>query len=237
MGPEPANDVIALVTGGYKNLGKEISKQLKDHGYRVMATYRSDQDLARKTSEELGIEVHYADMTDERDISQLFSHLRSRNLRVCILVNNISSFPVGPILDMDLDVIDEAYRSTFRSAYLTSVEAVKDMKEEGWGRIINISMAGTVTSKGFRMVAVHGAMKSALNVLTLSLAEELKEFNINVNGVLPGIIDREDRSDEWRRSMERIAPGGQLTDDISVAVKVMELLSGDQITGKLEEVL
>lgn len=237
MGPAPAEDVVALVTGGYKNLGKEISKQLKDHGYRVVATYRSDQDLARKTSEELGIEVHYADMTDEGDISKLFSHLRSRNLKVCILVNNISSFPVGPILDMGPDVIDEAYRSTFRSAFLTMIEAVKDMKEEGWGRIINISMAGTVTSKGYRMVAVHGAMKSALNVLTLSLAEELREFNIDVNGVLPGIIDREDRPDEWRRSMERIAPGRQLTDDISVAVKVMELISGDQITGKLEEVL
>ena len=228
---------VALVTGGYKNLGKEISRQLKDIGYRVIATYRSDKDLARKTSEELGIEVHYANMSDEMDVKGLFSHLRSRDLRVAVLVNNISSFPMGPLLEMSTDVLDEAYRSTYRSAFLTSIEAVRDMKNYGWGRIVNISMAGTERSKGYSTVAVHAAMKSALNTLTLSFAEELKEFNIHVNGILPGIIDRDDRSDEWRETMRRLSPDGELTDDRIVARRVIELISSDMMTGELIEVI
>lgn len=232
----PSDDNVALVTGGYKNLGREISKLLKDRGYHVIATYRTDMKEAERTSKELGIEVHYADMSSPEDISSLFTHLRSRGLRVSVLVNNISSFPVGSLQEMDIKDLDDAYRSTFRSAYLTAMEALPDMRNIGWGRIINISMAGTSQIRAFTTVAIHASMKTALNVLTLSLAKELSGSGITVNGILPGIIDRPGMDENWRDKMKRVSDTTVLPTDIEVAGTAMKVIEDNDLNGQLLEV-
>jgi NAD(P)-dependent dehydrogenase (short-subunit alcohol dehydrogenase family) len=158
-------------------------------------------------------------------------------LKVTVLINNISSFPVGPLLDINTRDLDEAYRSTYRSVLLSSKEVVKDMKEMGWGSIINISMAGTNEIKPYRTVAVHASMKTALNIITLSMSSELKDLNINVNAILPGIIDREDGDEKWRVEMKRISPGGELTTIEDVSSEVVKLVMDTDRTGELLEVL
>jgi 3-oxoacyl-[acyl-carrier protein] reductase len=115
-------------------------------------------------------------------------------------------------------------------------QALLPMMNLGWGRIINIGMAGINEIKAYRDVAAHAAAKTALAVLTKSWALELKKDNITVNMVSPGIIDFPARDEKWRRKMKRIAGSGELTSPNEVARAVRFLAERGDVTGRIVEV-
>jgi NAD(P)-dependent dehydrogenase (short-subunit alcohol dehydrogenase family) len=227
---------VALVTGGYKNIGEEISKQLVALGHTVVATYRSDDQKARRTSKELGIQVHKADMSDEEDVKHLFKVLHSEGMAVGYLVNNVSSFPQGPLLEMDPNEFRAAFESCVHSAFYCTNLAVKDMIGFGGGSIVNIGMAGAGKVKGYGNVAAHGAAKTALAVLTKSYALELETYKIKVNMVSPGIVDRPDRDEIWRERMRTITQAGSLVTEEDVATAVVGLLLKSDLTGSILDI-
>ncbi len=235
--PDPSSKKVALVTGGYKKIGLEISKALKDMGYNVIATYRSDPDIALKASEEIGFEVLHADMSKEEDVKDLFSNLRSRGVFVSVLVNNVSSFPRGPLIGMDPHEFRQAFESCVYSSFYSINEAVKDMRRNVGGSIINIGMAGTQDVKGYIDVAAHASAKTALAVLSMSLGRELEDEDISVDLVSPGLVDDPERDDDWRERMRRISPSGDLVSRTDIARAVITLLKDRKIGGRIVEII
>ncbi len=232
-GPE---GTVALVTGGYRNLGYNISKGLKEDGYTVIATYRSDHKAAVKASMELDIPVYKTDMSIKKEVLELFSKIEADHGKVSILVNNVSTFPTGPLQKLSHEDFEDAFKSTVFASNLTINRALLNMLDIGWGRIINIGMSGAHEIKAYRDIAAHASAKTALSVLTLSWAFELKNDGITVNMVMPGMIDYPWREDKWREDMKKISSSGCLTSPVEVATAVVHLANRGDITGRLVRV-
>jgi len=230
------DDAVALVTGGYKNLGYYISTELKQAGYNVVATYRSDHKEAESTARKLRIPVYLADMTNRDEVVDLFSRITSNDGRVGILVNNVSSFPKGPLQKMSDEEFENAFRSSVFSSNMAINQALLPMMDLGWGRIVNIGMAGVTEIKAYSDVAAHAAAKTAMAVLTRSWARELKEDNITVNMVSPGIIDYPGKDDAWRRKMKSISTSGKLTPPSNVSRAIRSLVERGDVTGRIIKV-
>lgn len=228
--------IIALVTGGYKNLGLQISRKLKEAGYTVVVTYRTNEKKAREAAEKFDLHIYETDPSDSGDVLELFAWIESNVGSVSVVVNNVSSFPTGPLKSLSIEEFEEAFTSSVFASNLVINRALPTMMEKGAGRIINIGMAGTDKIKGYKDVAAHAAAKTALTVLTRSWARELRSEKINVNMVSPGIIDYPWRDERWRERMRKIAPSGKLTKPEEVADAVVYLIERPDVTGRIVEV-
>jgi dihydromonapterin reductase/dihydrofolate reductase len=237
MGELQPHEEVALVTGGYKKIGLEISKILIEMGYEVFATYRSDRETAITNSRRFGFEVIRADMSDEEDVQSLFSEIRSRGYVVSILINNVSSFHRGPLIGMDPVKFREAFQSIIFSCFYAVNEAVPDMRSIGRGSIINIGMAGTSEIKGYIDVAAHASAKNALSVITMSLARELENDSISVDLIGPGMVDDPERDEEWRKMMRSISPSSRLVPGKDIANAVREFLHDPKMGGRIIDII
>jgi 3-oxoacyl-[acyl-carrier protein] reductase len=229
-------EIIALVTGGYKNLGLKISKKLKKAGFNVVATYRTSEKKAKEAAKEHGLHIYEADLTDNGDVLELFAWIESNIGTVSAIVNNVSSFPTGLLKSTSIEEFEGAFKSSVFASNLVINRALPGMIDKGGGRIVNIGMAGTDKIKGYKYVAAHAAAKTALTVLTRSWARELRDDKITMNMVSPGIIDYPWRDDRWREKMRKIAPSGKLTDPDEVAEAVLYLVERADATGRIVEV-
>ena len=227
---------VAVVTGGCRNLGLDISRALVSIGFVVIATTR-DRELSMEPPPGLnGIYVMSADVSKEGGVRRTFARVRRTKLPLGVLVNNASSFPRGPLMSLSSTEVREAMESTYISSFMCCREAVPMMKGIGWGRVINIGMAGAENVRGYREVAAHASAKTALAVLTLSLASELEGTGITVNMVSPGPIEREDLDHRERERLTGISPVGRMTRPEDVARRVIGLVEGD-VSGSISTVL
>jgi len=229
-------NMVILVTGGYKNLGYWISKELKQAGFYVVATYRTERKKAEAAASELHIPVYEADITDKTDIQELFARVESNDGRVGGVVNNASSFPTGPLQTMSREYFEDAFKTSVFGTNMVINRALPGMMEMGGGKIVNIGMAGLMDVRGYSHVAAHAAAKTALMVLTKSWASELKKDKIMVNMVSPGIIDYSWHDDKWRARMRKITPSGKLTPPSEVSAAVRHLMERGDVTGRIVEV-
>lgn len=228
---EGSGKIVALVTAGYKNLGRSISERLKEAGYKVVATYRSNESKAKEFSVESGIPIYNADLSHKGEVDALFAWIEANHGSVGIVVNNASSFPTGPLITMDRHKFEDAFRSSVFASNNVIKRSYPVMKEIKGGRIINIGMAGTDTVRPYIDVAAHASAKTALQVLTRSWAKELWKDKITVNMVSPGIIDYSWRTDSWREKMRRLTICGSLTDPVKVAASVLYFVRKADISG------
>jgi NAD(P)-dependent dehydrogenase (short-subunit alcohol dehydrogenase family) len=104
-----------------------------------------------------------------------------------VLVNVAGGFRWEKIADGDIETWDSLYSMNLRSAVVACRSALPAMFERGSGRIINIG-AGAAAKAGLGMGA-YAASKAGVQRLTEALSEEVKDRNITVNAILPGIID------------------------------------------------
>ncbi|MCK5772495.1 MAG: SDR family oxidoreductase [Thermoplasmata archaeon] len=227
---------VALVTGGSKGLGLEIARLLKKGGYLVAISYRSDVQAARDVSIELEVPIYQADLEVPEDVERLFDMIECEIGPVSVLVNNAASFVTGPILSLGPDGFSEGMDGVIYPTILPIMRAVKGMKEKGFGRIVNMGMAGSLEVKAYREVAVHAAAKTALAVLTTSLASELEGTGVTINMISPGIMDRPEKDDSWRGSMMEGYGLSRLVPPTEVASEVVALVKGPE-TGLIKDYL
>ncbi|MDG6225131.1 MAG: SDR family NAD(P)-dependent oxidoreductase [Candidatus Thermoplasmatota archaeon] len=180
---------VAIVTGGRKRLGSHMSKVLLNRGYRVFITTRreSGPELERAISEGFG--VLHGDPGSETDARSMVEQVENEAGRLDLLVNNASSYFEGSLLDMSECEFRAAIEGSIYPVFFMSRAAIEAMYRRCVGRIVNIGFAGTGMNMGYRMVAAHGAAKTAVAVLTRSLALELKGSGIKMALLSPERID------------------------------------------------
>ena len=182
-------DKVAVVTGSTSGIGLAIAQALAAEGAKVMLNGFGDgQALAAQISADTGAEVAFieADLTDGEAARGLIAETIARWGSVDILVNNAGVQHVSPVEDFPVDKWNQIIALNLSSAFHTIAAAIPNMKERGWGRIINISSAHGLIASPFKTAYI--AAKHGINGLTKSVALEVAEQGITVNAICPGYV-------------------------------------------------
>ena len=187
---------VALITGSARGLGWEMAQAFAHEGATITLCdlLRSDVDeavakLALPPDRVLGLK---ADVTSEPEVIDLFLRVREKFDRLDILVNNAGfAWPRGGPVNLELaktplDVWLKVLNTNLTGSFLCSREALKIMRPQGAGSIINVSSPQGKKAKPLR--GPYCAAKFGVEGLTQALALENAAYNIKVNALDPGGI-------------------------------------------------
>lgn len=179
---------VALITGGSKGLGKAMALALGGAGVRLALVSRTQSQLhtVAKQARARGsdAEVFQADVSDEKQVSQLEKAVISRFGRIQILINNAGVNIRKPLVDLSVQEWREVLDTNLTGAFLMCRAFVPHMKGQGYGRIINVTSIMSHVAIAGR--TAYCASKSGLLGFTKALALELAPEKITVNGISPG---------------------------------------------------
>lgn len=237
-------DKVALVTGSGRGIGRAIALKLAEEGVDLVIN-----DLDGKAASNVAGEVESkgrsslystADVSKVDQVEEMYDRVMEEFGRIDVLVNNAGIIRRGSIEDHSYEDFDKVLTVNLRGTYNCSKEIVPILKDQGQGKIINISSiagkVGDITS-----APSYGPSKGGINALTKSLARELAPFGVTVNAVAPHAIETE-MSSEWsEEKRERVTseiPLGRLGKPEEIAALVAFLASekADFITGEIVDV-
>lgn len=231
---------IALVTGGARGIGRESALLLSQAGAHVIINYNRSAQEAERVRDEVvgqgrGADLVKADISDPREVKELFDFVRKKFERLDILVNNAGIIKDNLLLSMELADWDKVLALNLRGAFLCTQCAVELMMPRHSGKIINISSVSAI--KGGRGQANYAAAKGGLISFTMACAAELSGKGIQVNAILPGMIVTDMSSRVRKRAGEEILkniPSGRFGEPVDIANLVVFLASdkSDYITGQ-----
>jgi len=191
-----------FVTGAAGNLGRAIAAAFEQRGANLVLVARTKESLAAALGAENERRVFIAaDLLDQGAIDWAVRLTRERFGCLDILCNIAGGFKMGPPVhetsDKDWDFLMDINARTMLHAVRA---AVPQMIDAGGGKIVNVG--AFAAQKGVARMGAYVAAKSAVIRLTEAMAAELRDKNINVNCVLPTIID----TPENRAAMPKTDP-------------------------------
>lgn len=234
------NSRKALVTGASRGIGAATAIRLAQDGCDVAVNYRSNLEGAEevvKQIESLGRRATalQADVGHPEQAKWLVGQAVRELNGLHILVNNAGYTQHADLEELKLADWERMVRVTLEAAFICAQVAVPQMKEAGWGRIVNVASLRAMT--GSNHGAHYGSAKSGLLGLTKSLALELAPHNITVNAVSPGYAKTEmTRAALEKRGAEIAAkiPLGRAAEPEEIAAVIAFLASAEAsyITGE-----
>jgi NAD(P)-dependent dehydrogenase (short-subunit alcohol dehydrogenase family) len=185
---------VALITGANRGIGYEICRQLGAAGYAVVLTARDAERGARavKTLREEGLEAHFQtlDVTAPAGAAEVAAFVAGELGRLDALVNNaaVAVDPEDSLETVALDTLRRTLETNLIGVLGCTQAFLPLMRRQAYGRIVNISSGRGSFSKLAAGGPSYRISKTALNALTVILADELKETNILVNAMTPGWV-------------------------------------------------
>lgn len=199
---------IALVTGGSRGLGRSIAEKFKLDGYDVAVNYHSNENAAKEFEQTTGIHAFKWDVSDfdqcERGIKQVCELFGGH---VDILVNNAGITNDKMLHKMQLSDWMAVLSTNLDSVFNMSRSVIQSMRNNGFGRIINISSINGESGQVGQ--TNYSASKAAIIGFTKSLALESAPKGITVNAIAPGYINTEMTcaiKEEIRESIKALIP-------------------------------
>jgi len=180
---------IALVTGGTRGIGRAISIALQADGHTVVASYAGNDAAASTFKEETGIAVYKFDVGDFGACTATMAQITNDVGAIEILVNNAGITRDKPLHKMDREHWDAVINTNLSGLFNTCRNVIDSMREQGYGRIINISSING--QKGQFGQTNYSAAKAGEIGFTKSLALETAAKGITVNAIAPGYIGTE----------------------------------------------
>jgi len=184
---------VALVTGGAKGMGRSIALKFAEEGCDVVVN-ALNLEGAQKVADEIktlgrrSLAIS-ADISDSAAVQEMVDQIIREFGKIDILVNNAGRITgnEGTIDTVTEESWDRVLSVNLKGAFLVCKAVVPHMKEQRYGKIINISSMGAV-NPSVSVLHYHSA-KAGMLGLTINLAFELAPYNIYVNSIVPGPIE------------------------------------------------
>lgn len=236
-------DRVAIVTGGGFGIGSRYSLGLAREGAKVVVADVNEQAMnetldALKSEGAEAVSVR-TDVADEVSTKAMVDTAIKHFGRVDVLVNNAALFTALPLKDWEDITIEEWDRCmavNLRGPFLCSRAVAPHMKQQNYGKIINISSASIFSGNPRRTHYVTSKM--GLIGLSRSLAQALGKHNICVNSILPGSTASEGTREAYgadhftRPPQGRAIPRVQLPEDLVGTVIFLASTDSDFMTGQ-----
>lgn len=217
---------VAVVTGGTRGIGLEITKALKAEGYEVAALYHGNEEGAKLCKDETGAMVVKADVTDLAQCQAAIEKIEKKLGPVAVLVNNAGITKDGMLHKMTPENWHAVIETNLTSCFHMCRAVIEGMRERQYGRIINISSING--QKGQLGQANYSAAKAGMLGFTKALALESARKGITVNAICPGYIktDMTDSMDSAAlESIIKQIPLGRMGTPVEIAAVVTFLAS------------
>jgi NAD(P)-dependent dehydrogenase (short-subunit alcohol dehydrogenase family) len=234
---------VVLVTGGARGIGLATGRRFLAQGMRVALL-----DVARQILDEAGADLdefkdrvilQTASVTDRGQVAMVLDYVLTRWGRLDILVNNAGINRSGGIFDQSETDWDAVINVNLKGTFVASAVCAVPMRDQGWGRIVNV---GSIGAAGLGASPAYAASKAGLVGLTKQMARELGQDGITANLVAPGVTTTEWVSrhlpEERRQQTAAATPTGRIGEPDDVAATIAFLASDDarHITGQVVSV-
>jgi NAD(P)-dependent dehydrogenase (short-subunit alcohol dehydrogenase family) len=180
-------DKVAVITGGAKGLGQAFARRLAEDGVHIAIADLEPGDETVKLVREAGREALacHCDVSSPESVKALAKAVEQRFGRCDILVNNAGIYPNQSFDQMTFEDWRRVLSINLDGTFLASAAFAPDMKQRGWGRIVNLASStfGSVVTGFVHYVASKGGIIG----LTRALASELGPHGVTVNAIAPGL--------------------------------------------------
>ena len=181
---------VVIITGAAGALGSSVAQAFHQANAQVVLLDRSDNrwpTLSNPTAPP-PITIGNVNVVDEESVNAAVAQVMQQTGRIDALINTVGGYRAGvPLHEMPVEEADMLMGLNARSVFVTCRAVIPQMLAQGGGKIINIASRGAL--RGEAGASIYSASKSVVIRLTESMADELKTQGINVNCVLPGMID------------------------------------------------
>lgn len=241
----------AIITGGTQGLGMAIVREFLAEGANVLFCARS---AASVREAETGLCANLqpgqkligapCDVSSPDDVRRLFEIAAAQLGPLHILVNNAGIYgPKGPSEEVDWSEWTRSIEINLYGTLLPCRAAIPIFKKSGGGKIVNLSGGGATNP--MPRISSYAASKAAVVRLTETLAEELREFHVDVNAVAPGALNTRLLSEVleagpekvgaefYEKSLKQSAAGGVSLDKGARLCVYLASAASDGVTGKL----
>lgn len=241
----------AIITGANQGLGREIAEQYVRAGASVLLTARDQtlleavrdalQRLARSSQKVL---IERGDVSDRASCDAVVARAERELPYVSILVNNAGIYgPKGAIEEVDWDAWVRAIEINLFGTVCMCRAVIPALKARKYGKIINLSGGGATAP--LPRISAYAASKAAVVRMTDTLAEELRDWHIDVNAIAPGALNtrlldeviqagpEKVGRDFYERSLKQRDEGGAPLEKGAALALFLAAKESDGITGRL----
>ncbi|MFL5808669.1 MAG: SDR family oxidoreductase [Flavisolibacter sp.] len=231
----------AVICGSSQGIGFAIAEELALMGANCILLARNEANLKLATFE-LDISIrqihsyHAVDFNDQKATKALIEKI-AKEKTIHILINNSGGPPSGPIIEATEEQFLQAFNQHLIINHILTMAVIQGMKKEGYGRIINI--ISTSVKIPLKNLGVSNTTRGAVASWAKTMANELGQFGITVNNVLPGMTktDRLDNlikstaskknttEDQITKEMVQEIPAGRFADASEIAAMAAFLAS------------
>lgn len=195
---------VAVVTGANRGMGREVAQELQDRGYVVVACARRSGDV-----DVPGVHAHALDVTDDASVRALAERVAAEHGGADVLVNVAGIIGTGhqPVLEADLEEVRAVMDVNLLGPWRMLRAFAGQLRRSSHGRVVNVSTGMASLAEAGTGSGPYRTSKVALNMLTVTAANELRADGVLVNAVCPGWVRTDMGGDAAPRSVAEGAAG------------------------------
>lgn len=231
-------DKVVVITGSSSGIGKALAVRFAKEGSKVVVNYKSNKAGADETLKEVerhseGLVIQ-ADVSNPSQVEDLFNEVEKKFNTVDILINNAAEpRDKAPYVKATYDQIAEVVNTNLIGPMICTQQAIKYMKKQGYGKILNTSSVKGAEYAG--SAAVYAASKAGLNSFTKTLAKVLAP-DIQVNAVAPGYVKTRSYDAATQEQLDKLIEQTYLkrwVTEEEIADAFIFLAKNDAMTGQI----